>query len=126
MDSPEEKNRPNKRLGEQLVEKGLATIDQVDIALTEQKKNGRLIGEVLVSLGFISESIMRDMLGQALGISSIDLDSVVPDSTALDLIPKEVAERYVVVPISFNPEKNHLRLAMKMPPTCRCSIEFTH
>ena len=113
MDSPEEKNRPNKRLGEQLVEKGLATIDQVDIALTEQKKNGRLIGEVLVSLGFISESIMRDMLGQALGISSIDLDSVVPDSTALDLIPKEVAERYVVVPISFNPEKNHLRLAMK-------------
>ena len=113
MNSPEENQNRKKKLGEQLVEKGLATVDQVEIALTEQKKNGRLIGEILVSLGFISESIMRDMLGQALGISSVNLASVVPDAAALELIPKEIAERYVIVPIGFNVEKQHLRLAMK-------------
>ncbi|MCK4703994.1 MAG: type II/IV secretion system protein, partial [Gammaproteobacteria bacterium] len=101
------------RFGEQLVEKGLATADQVDIALTEQKKNGRLIGEILVSLGFVSESVMRDVLGQVLGLSSIDLKTVVPDSLALELIPKEIAERHVVVPISYDPENQNLMLAMQ-------------
>ena len=113
MKSPEQPNKPKKKLGEQLVEKGLATADQVDIALTEQKKKGRLIGELLVSLGFVSESVMRDTLGKVLGISSIDLNSVVPDPAALELVPKEVAERYVVVPVSFDSEKQQLKLAMK-------------
>ncbi len=107
-------NIKNKKLfGERLVEKGLATVDQVEIALTEQKKTGRLIGEILVSLGFVSESVMRDMLGQVLGIKSVDLKSVVPDAAALELIPKEMAERHVIVPISFDQENQHLRLAMK-------------
>ena len=113
MKSPEQPNKPKKKLGEQLVEKGLATADQVDIALTEQKKKGRLIGELLVSLGFVSESVMRDTLGKVLGISSIDLNSVVPDPAALELVPKEIAERYVVVPVSFDSEKQQLKLAMK-------------
>lgn len=113
MNSSEKQKKLEKKFGEQLVEKGLATVDQVEIALTEQKKNGRLIGETLVLLGFVSESIMRDMLGQVLGISSIDLDSVVPDPGALELVPKEISERYVVVPISYDLESQHLRLAMK-------------
>ncbi|MCK5002492.1 MAG: Flp pilus assembly complex ATPase component TadA [Gammaproteobacteria bacterium] len=113
MDSPEQTDKAKIRLGEQLIEKGLATVDQVDIALTEQKKSGRLLGELLVSLGFVSESVMRDTLGKVLGISSVDLGTVVPDSTALELIPKEIAERHVIVPISFNPKSQHLRLAMK-------------
>lgn len=111
MEPIEKKQRG--RFGERLVEKGLATADQVEIALTEQKKNGRLIGEILVSLGFVSESVMRDVLGQVLGINSIDLKTVVPDSLALELIPKEIAERHVVVPISYNPEDQKLMLAMK-------------
>ncbi len=49
------------KLGQQLLVKGLVTIDQLDIGLTEQKKNGRLLGEVLVGLGFVSESIRRDV-----------------------------------------------------------------
>ncbi|MDT8452262.1 MAG: GspE/PulE family protein [Gammaproteobacteria bacterium] len=113
MNSTEINAKLKTRLGERLVEKGLTTVDQVEIALTEQKKTGRLLGEILVSLGFVSESVMRDMLGQMLGIKSVDLKSVVPDAAALELIPKEMAERHVIVPISFNPENQHLRLAMK-------------
>ena len=111
MDSVDKKQR--RLFGERLVDKGLATADQVDIALTEQKKNGRLIGEILVSLGFVSESVMRDVLGQVLGLSSIDLKTVVPDPLALELIPKEISEKHVVVPLSYSPETQHLRLAMK-------------
>jgi type IV pilus assembly protein PilB len=102
-----------RKIGQQLIEKGLISVDQLDIALTEQKKNGRLLGEILVGLGFVSESIMRDVLSQALGIASVDLGKVVPDRLALDLIEKEIAERYTVIPVSFDSEKKQLKIAMK-------------
>ena len=111
-------NAPNilnvkKKLGQQLLEKGLISVDQLDIGLTEQKKNGRLLGEVLVALGFVSESVMRDAISHVLGIASVDLTSVVPDKTALDMIEKDIAERYTVVPVSFDEEQQRLYIAMK-------------
>ena len=101
------------KLGRQLLEKGLISIDQLEIALTEQKKNGRLLGEVLVSLGFVSESVMRDALSQVLGIASVELASVVPDKVALDMIEKEIAQRYTIVPVSYDEERQRLSIAMK-------------
>ncbi len=101
------------RLGDQLVEKGLITEDQVTIALIEQKKTGKMIGQALIDLGFISEHIMRDMLGEALGRDSIDLTSVTPDADAIELIPKQLAQRHNVIPVSFNHAENNLVLAMK-------------
>ncbi len=101
------------RIGQQLLNKGLISADQLEIALTEQKKNHRLLGEILVGLGFVSESVMRDVLSQVLGIASVDLASVVPDKTALDLIDKEIAERYTIVPVSFEESGHRLKIAMK-------------
>ena len=61
------------KLGQKLLKKGLISEDQLEIALTEQKKTKRLLGEILVSLGFVSESVMRDVLSQVLGIASVEL-----------------------------------------------------
>jgi len=106
-------NAPKKpRLGDQLVEKGLITPDQVAIALTEQKKTGKLLGQSLVDLGFVSEAVMRDMLGEALGSESIDLTKVVPDPGALELVSKQLATRHMVLPVSYDGEANQLQLAM--------------
>ncbi|XOV89621.1 MAG: GspE/PulE family protein [Pseudomonadota bacterium] len=101
-----------KRLGDQLVERGLITQDQVKIALIKQKKTGKMIGQALVDLGFVSEDEMRDVLGETLGRDSIDLTSVVPDAEAIKLIPKQLAQRHNVVPVSFNSNDNSLVLAM--------------
>jgi type II secretory ATPase GspE/PulE/Tfp pilus assembly ATPase PilB-like protein len=101
------------RLGKQLLDKGLISRDQLEIALTEQKKTHRLLGEVLVSLGFVSESVMRDALSQVLGVGSVELAVVVPDRHALDLISKEIAERYTVVPVSYDDATQQLKIAMK-------------
>ena len=102
-----------KRLGEELIAKGLVTADQLEIALTEQKKSGRLVGEILVGLGFVSESIMRDVLGKVLGVGSVDLGKVVPDTEALSLIPKELAEKHSIVPVSYDVREQQLKIAMK-------------
>jgi general secretion pathway protein E/type IV pilus assembly protein PilB len=101
-----------KRLGDQLIEKGLITQDQIEIAITEQKKTRKPLGQVLTEFGFITESVMRDMLGEALGKQSINLESAVPDPEALAFIPKTLAQRHTVIPVSFDKESNKLQLAM--------------
>lgn len=45
-------------LGEILLENGEISQDQLDAALEEQKKEGGLIGIILVNLGFISEQLL--------------------------------------------------------------------
>lgn len=106
-------NDPSKlRLGDKLVALGLISEDQVTIALTEQKKTGKLIGQALVDLGFVSEATMRDALGEALGRDSIDLGSVTPDAEAIALISKQLATRHNVLPVSYDHIKKNLMLAM--------------
>lgn len=105
-------NKPPKRLGDQLVEKGLVTPDQVDIAITEQRKRDKPLGQVFIDLGFVTEAVMRDALGVALGKKSINLESSVPDSEALELISKAQAMRYNVIPVSFDKENGVLLLAI--------------
>jgi type II secretory ATPase GspE/PulE/Tfp pilus assembly ATPase PilB-like protein len=101
-----------KRLGEELVDRGLITKDQVQIALIEQKKSGKPLGEALIALGFVTEAIMRDALGQMLGRESVDLGNAIPDPDALKLIPKDIASRYAVLPLNFDADTNTLSLAM--------------
>jgi len=101
-----------KRLGEELVQQGLITKDQVRIALKEQKKTAKPLGEALVFLGFLSEGVLRDALGKMLGRESIDISKVIPDTDALSIIPKEVSTRFNIVPISLNRMGNTLSVAM--------------
>ncbi|MCW8933479.1 MAG: GspE/PulE family protein [Gammaproteobacteria bacterium] len=101
-----------KRLGEELIHQGLITEDQVSIALKEQKKIGKPLGEALVSLGFVTEAVLRDALGEMLGKESIDLSNVVPDTEALQLIPKDLSIRFNIIPISFDSELETLSVAM--------------
>ena len=53
-------DRKNKLLGELLVQDGLISRDQLRIALTDQERNGEQLGHILVSLGFLSESVLRE------------------------------------------------------------------
>ena len=103
---------PKKRLGDQLIEKGLVSSDQVAIAMTEQKKKGKPLGQTLIDLGFVTESIMRDVLSESMGRESIDLSHAVPDQEAISLIPKQLASRHTVLPVSFDAQTKRLQLAM--------------
>ena len=71
------------RLGEILVKQGVATHDQIEIALTEQKKSKELLGKILVRLGFATEKIIRDEIGGAIGQESVNLALVGEDGLAL-------------------------------------------
>lgn len=105
-------NAPKKRLGDELVSRGLVTNDQITIAITEQKKSGKPLGQTLLDLGFVSEAIMRDVLSESIGRESIDLSRAVPDPDAIKLISKQLASRYAVLPVSYDLTSKTLQLAM--------------
>lgn len=101
-----------KRIGDLLIDKGILTQDQLSIALTEQKRSSSPLGKIIVALGFATEAVVRDALGEALGQESVDLSKVVVDSEVLELVKKDIARRYHVLPLSVDRQKNTLTVAM--------------
>ena len=100
------------RIGEILVKQGVTTSDQIEIALTEQKKSDELLGKILVRLGFATESIIRDVIGGAIGQESVDLKRAIPDSEAINLISKDMARQLRILPLTFERNTNQLTIAM--------------
>ena len=100
------------RLGEILVKRGVATSDQINIALTEQKKSKEHLGKIMVRLGFATESVIRDVIGGVIGQDSVDLNTAVADSDAVALIPKDMARRLRVLPLTYDVHRRVLTLAM--------------
>ncbi len=105
-------SKPPHRLGEILLEQHIITDDQLKIALTEQKKNPQQLGKILISLGFVSEAVIRDLMSESLGQTSVDLAKLVVDHEAIKLVPKHLAERYTLLPINFDKLTNKLTVAM--------------
>ncbi|MDE3059476.1 MAG: Flp pilus assembly complex ATPase component TadA [Pseudomonadota bacterium] len=98
-------------LGEKLVRLGLISPDQLQIALTEQKTSKKLIGAIMVEMGFITESALGEVLAESSGIEKFDPKSTMLDSTVVRRIPKEVAARHKVIPVSFHKGTLHLAMA---------------
>jgi type IV pilus assembly protein PilB len=88
-------------LGKMLVDADLITQDQLNIALANQREWGGRIGSTLVNMGFIKEEKLGQFLSHQLNIPSIDIASIRIKKEAIELIPKELAEKYMMVPVAF-------------------------
>ena len=102
-------------LGQTLLSRGVISEDQLNIALTEQRKFKQPLGKVLVQMGFVTEATIRDTLSESLGQVSIDLSNTIIDAAALALVPKDIARRFHVLPVDLDLEKNKLLLAVSDP-----------
>jgi len=109
------KNPIQQPLGKILVGKGVISDDQLRIALQEQSKTHQPLGRLLVGLGFLSEATIRDVLSENLGQESVDLSTIILDPAALALIPKDVARRYQLLPLSVDQKEYVLTLAIADP-----------
>src|SRR5258708_31819621 len=102
-------------LRQTLLHKGIISSDQLNIALTEQKRLKAPLGKVLVTLGFVTEATIRDILSETLGQVSIDLENTIVDGAAIALVPKDMARRYHVLPVSYDANKKTLLIAVSDP-----------
>ncbi|MDJ0833333.1 MAG: GspE/PulE family protein [Gammaproteobacteria bacterium] len=82
------------RLGDLLVEKGLITDEQLQLALQEQKKLGRKLGNTLIELGMIDEESMLRLLSSQLGIPLIDLNNFNFNEEVIRNLSESMARRY--------------------------------
>ena len=93
------------RIGDRLVAKGIITLDQLNVALQEKKVTGKLLGEVLVDLGFLDENGLSAFLAESSGFEVFDPKHTILDSEALSLIDKAVALKHQVLPVSLGEEE---------------------
>lgn len=100
------------RLGEKLILLGLISKDQLQIALQEQKSSKKLLGGILVEMGFLTESALSEVLAETAGTQRFDPKSTVFDSALIKLIPKDVALRHKVLAVDKNAETDTIVLAM--------------
>ena len=93
-------------LGALLMEEGLITPEQLEAALTEQRRNasGKRIGEILVSMRFLTEPNLLRILSRQLDCPIVDLNREPPDPTVLDIVPSEFALRHQLLPLRQNDE----------------------
>jgi len=105
----------NRRIGETLVEQGIISKDQLQVALHEKQRSNRMVGEILVDLGFITQETLMNFLSETTGLSEFNPKNTMLDPEALEAIPKREAQKYQLLPVSIDKEKNEAIIAMADP-----------
>ena len=88
------------RLGELLVRENLISVQQLRKAQEEQQKTGTRIGTALIKVGAIEESKLTDFLSKQYGVPAINLKEFDVEPDIIKLVPKDVAEKHLVVPVN--------------------------
>ncbi|MBC7931626.1 MAG: Flp pilus assembly complex ATPase component TadA, partial [Rubrivivax sp.] len=88
------------KLGEILVRENLLTPQQLREALEFQREHGGRLGFNLVKMGMVSDDMITAVLSRQYGVPSVNLELFDIDESVIRLIPREVAEKYSVLPLS--------------------------
>ena len=93
--------RDNIRIGDLLLERGLISQDQIDQALTYQKKSNhtKLLGEILVELSFVDQEDVIETLAQTFGVPFARVNPRLADPNVAGLLPREFLEKQLVLPL---------------------------
>jgi type IV pilus assembly protein PilB len=102
-----------KKLGEVLRDRGKISTADLQIVIGEQQ--GKLIhlGELMLERGLVSKEDLGAALEEVIHIPYIDCTTIVPDPSALKMVPRSVAERLSVLPM--RKEQKRLIVAMAAP-----------
>ena len=101
------------RIGEILVSLGVISEAQLNDALACQRAQGGRLGTILVKLGFVTEEQITNALAERLGTPPRNLAGKRPDLEVLRLVPMEVALKHELVPVER--AAGTLRLAIADP-----------
>lgn len=101
------------RLGDRLVNMGIISNTQLGVALQEKNITGKMLGEVMVDLGFIDSNTLTAVLSEVSGFGVFDPGNTIVDSEALSLIDKDIAVKHKIMPVSL--QNGELLVAMVDP-----------
>ncbi|MBM2833795.1 MAG: xpsE 3 [Candidatus Brocadiaceae bacterium] len=87
--------------GQLLKDKGFVTDNQIQEALAIQKQKGGLIGDILVSLHYVSNEQIMLALSEYLGLEIVSIEGIDIPSEIINMIPPAIAQLYRIIPINI-------------------------
>ena len=101
------------KIGEILSEEGKVTEEQLQHARETQEEDPRDIGEILLSLGYVSRADLMWATAQRLNLEFIELRDTDVDRSLLTIVDQKVLRKHTVMPLRLEDEE--LYVAMSNP-----------
>lgn len=98
-DNPGTISKRRLRLGDYLIKSGLIDEKTIANALEIQKVQKKRIGQILIDMGATTDADIAKALAQQLKIPFVRLKDVQIPQEIISLVPAEVAENYLIMPI---------------------------
>lgn len=106
---------PVNAMGEMLVRNKAILPDQLQAAMDFSQRTGQRLNVAFAELGILEPKVLRDLLSKQYNIPSIELSQATqPEEEVLKLIPRDMCERYRLVPISLIQTGGLTRLIVAM------------
>ncbi len=104
---------PRLRIGDVLIARGFLTATHLEVALNEQRRVHRPLGEILVSLGFVRAEQVAEVLAESLGLTFVRARDVHPDPVLVSAIEPEFVTSAGAFPVAL--AEGTLRVLMTDP-----------
>jgi type IV pilus assembly protein PilB len=88
------------RLGELLVREEMISLTELRKAQELQKASGDNLGRSLAKLGYVSDKEVTEFIAAQYNVPALELDQYEIEHEIIELIPREVAERHKIIPVS--------------------------
>jgi len=104
---------PRKRIGEVLIDACLINSNQLDEALRLQLNERKMLGQILIDMGWVTELEVCRAVAELLNIKFIDIDGALISQDVIQLAPEDLAARRNILPLFI--QDKILFLAMENP-----------
>lgn len=100
-------------LGQLLLKRNLITNEQLEDALSIQKNEGGLLGEILIKQGYISEESLYITFAEQCGLTFIPVERYNISKNLLKLVPRDFLLKHTFLPVELI--NNVISLAISNP-----------
>ena len=105
--------KPKKRLGELLMEDGLLSRENLEEALAHQKREGGLVGQILIQLGYVTEEDLVCALGRQLRMPYLSLNQYAVNMEGARALDADFCRKNML--IAFDSDDHRVYLAVSDP-----------
>lgn len=103
------------RIGDLLLQRGYLSAEKLTEALEVQKKDGGVLGQILLSLGYVEEEQLVDLIGQQMRIQVKEIDPYTVPAKIIDSMPVDLAKKHQVFPVGRTKAGNLLLATTNLP-----------
>lgn len=116
--------KQRKSIGQILVDKGLITVEQLDLALRKQRTSHKKLGGVLIEMKFIQDEYqIIDLLAEEMSVEAVRLKDLKIPSECIKCLPSRFATYYKAIP--YEEKDGFLKIATGSPTDVHISDELS-